>query len=163
MISESSIENEKLPSTSGLEKAHQLVSTSSLLRLIMFSDLVQRYAHIRLKGKTDWIQTLALIWITINNGKMTHTELAKLLVRSNYKVTRIVDSLEKEGFVVREHSKSDRRVTNIWITEAGLKTVVQLLNNKYATEEKLVGSIDDDKLQILPPIIYKLRELLNKR
>jgi DNA-binding MarR family transcriptional regulator len=152
--------NGKLPTENDIEYGHKLLDDSSLLRLIMFSDLIQRYAHLRLKGKTSWIETLALIWLTVNKGRMTHTELARLLVRSNYKVTRIVDSLENKDLAVREHSRTDRRVTNIWITDTGLKTVLALINDKYSTEEKLVGVIDDNKLKMFTQIINKLRDIL---
>jgi DNA-binding MarR family transcriptional regulator len=36
-------------------------------------------------------------------------------------VTKIVDNLEKEGFIVRDFSSKDRRVTHIKITSAGLQ------------------------------------------
>lgn len=152
----------KLPTNNETKYAYHLVFSSTLLRLNMFSDLVQRYAHIRLKGETNWVETLALIWLTVNKGRMNHTRLAGLLVRSNYKVTRIVNSLEKKGLAVREHSTSDRRVTNILITKAGLATVAQLLEDKYSFEEKLIGVIDDDKIEMFNQIVHKLRQILGE-
>jgi DNA-binding MarR family transcriptional regulator len=150
----------KLATDSEIETAHQSLLASELLRLITFSDLLQRYAHTKLGPSTHWVEIYALIWLIIKRGCTTHTELAKLLLRSNHKITRIVDKLENEGFVIRENSNEDRRVTNIRITEAGLATISQLIKDNYSIEEQMLGVLGDGKLEHLNQVIVSLREII---
>ena len=150
----------KLASDNEIETAHQSLLTAELLRLITFSDLLQRYAQTKLGPKTHWVEMYALIWLIIKRGCTTHTELAKLLLRSNHKITRLVDKLENKGFVIRENSNEDRRVTNIRITQAGLAIISQLIQNNYTIEEKMIKVLDNGKLAQLNQIIVDLREMI---
>jgi DNA-binding MarR family transcriptional regulator len=58
--------------------------------------------------------------LVCSGGSSTPTQMAEMMFRSKHSVTKIVDNLEKEGFIVRDFSSKDRRVTHIKITSAGL-------------------------------------------
>jgi len=51
---------------------------------------------------------------------LTHSELGQRLMLSKAPITGVVDRLERAGFVTRTTSASDRRVSRIQSTEAGL-------------------------------------------
>jgi DNA-binding MarR family transcriptional regulator len=68
--------------------------------------------------------------------------------------------LENKGFVIRENSNEDRRVTNIRITQAGLAIISQLIQNNYTIEEKMIKVLDNGKLAQLNQIIVDLREMI---
>jgi DNA-binding MarR family transcriptional regulator len=56
-----------------------------------------------------------------HKGRMTPTEISKEILLSKYAVTRIVDSLEKNGLVKREPFGDDLRTRDVIITNKGLK------------------------------------------
>jgi DNA-binding MarR family transcriptional regulator len=78
------------------------------------------------------------------------SELSGQLEMDNSAVTRIVDRLEKGGFVKRELNKNDRREFLVTITDSGLeeikgaKSVVKNLNKKL---EKNFSSSELDQFR----------------
>lgn len=52
-------------------------------------------------------------------GDLSLSELSERIRAQNSTVTGIIDRMEREGLVVRERSKEDRRVVHIKLTEKG--------------------------------------------
>jgi DNA-binding MarR family transcriptional regulator len=91
---------------------------------------------------------------------MTHSQLAKELHRSNYDITRLVDTMVKEGLAVREPGIKDRRIIKVKATKAGLAAVMEFINHKSSVEEKMIGCIDNKKIRTLNLIVHKLRKII---
>ncbi|WP_093036743.1 MarR family winged helix-turn-helix transcriptional regulator [Roseovarius azorensis] len=64
-----------------------------------------------------------VLQIVADRGSCTATEIASQMRVSQATVTALVDKLVKHGVVLREKSETDRRQTNIVITEAGRNTI----------------------------------------
>lgn len=154
--------NYKLPTRNEIEHIHKAVLNSPLLRLLTFSYLVSRYIHIKLGGRLSWLRNYALIWLVANDGSMTPSQLARILLQSNHDITRLVTGLEKDGLVMREHSIEDRRVVNIKVTQSGLNNLMQIIENKKTVEEKVMSCLDESEIDNLRIIIRKLRTVLTE-
>lgn len=152
--------NNKVPTDEEIKNIHELVLDSPLLRLMTFSDLIHRYTHLKLGGRFNWLRNYALIWIVANEGVMTPTQMAKILLRSNHDITRLIDSLEKDSLVVREHSTKDRREINVKITKVGLNTMKKIIDEKKDIEENLMSCLDRTEVESLKGIVRKLRYAL---
>ena len=63
---------------------------------------------------------IALLW---NQGSMSQQQLADQMQKDKNSVTKLVDALERKGFVVREQNRQDRRSNTLVLTEKaeGLK------------------------------------------
>ena len=61
-----------------------------------------------------------LLW---NQGSMSQQQLADQMQKDKNSVTKLVDALERRGFVVREQNRQDRRSNTLVLTEKaeGLK------------------------------------------
>jgi DNA-binding MarR family transcriptional regulator len=61
-----------------------------------------------------------LLW---NQGSMSQQQLADQMQKDKNSVTKLVDALERKGFVVREQNRQDRRSNTLILTEKaeGLK------------------------------------------
>ena len=61
-----------------------------------------------------------LLW---NQGSMSQQQLADQMQKDKNSVTKLVDALERKGFVVREQNRQDRRSNALVLTEKaeGLK------------------------------------------
>ena len=61
-----------------------------------------------------------LLW---NQGSMSQQQLADQMQKDKNSVTKLVDALERKGFVVREQNRQDRRSNTLVLTEKaeGLK------------------------------------------
>ncbi|AKJ69393.1 MFS transporter [Pandoraea thiooxydans] len=78
-----------------------------------------------------------------NRGTATPFELSKDLVIDTGLMTRMLDKLETHGWLKRERSLEDRRVVNLYLTEAGermsaelAKIVPDVLNTRLQTFTK---------------------------
>ena len=59
-----------------------------------------------------------LLW---NQGEMSQQELADQMHKDKNSVTRLVDAIERKGFVVRRQNTSDRRSNTLVLTEQAEK------------------------------------------
>ena len=95
---------------------------------------------------------------------MYPSELARLMLRSSYSMTQLIDRLEKDGFIVRDHNNKDRRIVNVRITSPGLEYVIQSLTHNDVAEKEVMSVLDNDEIERFRNTIRKLREpLMAKR
>lgn len=69
------------------------------------------------------------------NPEMTQTEIAEKSQKDKTNITRIIDLLEKNGFVVRRRDEIDRRMYRICATEDGKKVLKSVNPITQKTEE----------------------------
>ena len=141
-----------------IETIRQDILSMHLSRLIAFSDVINRYMHLRIKGDTrSWLRVNAVLFIITRGGKLTPTQLAKLLLRSRNSVSKLIEGLEKDGLVRRYHIKEDRRTVYIEVTSAGLSFIMTKLKAIKSLEKEIRSCLDDGELQTLVDLTRKLR------
>ena len=77
------------------------------------------------------------------------SELNSYLNFTRPNLSQTINKLEDKGYVERVVLKDDRRVTYIWLTENGLKTVTDGFNDLFSRLEKIskiLGEEDTEKL-----------------
>lgn len=128
-----------------LQNARLAVEKSHLLRFGGFADEIDRFVHIRLKKRLNWVKILTLLSLIYAGGVRTPTEIGKHLLRSKDHITRLVDGLEKDGLVVRSREGKDRRNVQVEITSSGLQLVNKVLadiNQEEVFLESCLGARD---------------------
>lgn len=143
-----------------IEKVNLKIRKMQFPRLIVFADVVNRYTEIILKNQVSWLQATALQFIITRGGSLTPTQLATIMLRSNYSITKIIDSLEKDGLVKRSRSGKDRRSLNIEVTPKGLNYVEASLSVTEIAETDLKSWLNEAELENLAAIVRKLRDKL---
>ncbi len=73
-------------------------------------------------------------------------------------VTRLLDRLGAAGLVDRARAKHDRRVVEVWITEAGLDRLRALDEPVDETIRALTGGLTADEQRTLSNLLEKLRQ-----
>ncbi len=87
----------------------------------------------------------------VSNGMIRERMLDK-----NSDVTRIIDRLIKDGYVIRNACKEDRRRVNISITEKGLEQLTEI--DKVSCEmDKITNSLSEDEANQLNILLDKIR------
>jgi DNA-binding MarR family transcriptional regulator len=74
-----------------------------------------------------------LLW---NQGSMSQQQLADQMQKDKNSVTKLVDALERKGFVVREQNRQDRRSNTLMLTEKA-----EIL--KHGAKQKGVSILDE--------------------
>jgi DNA-binding MarR family transcriptional regulator len=94
-----------------------------------------------------------LLW---NQGSMSQQQLADQMQKDKNSVTKLVDALERKGFVVREQNRQDRRSNTLILTEKaeGLKPGAKQKGISIL-DEMLIG-ISEEELRSLLVTLGKL-------
>ena len=129
-------------------------------RIIAFADVVNRYTQKILKNRVSWLRASALIFLITRGGTLTPGQLAKIMLRSNYSITKLIDGLETDGLVRRFPDEKDRRSIKVIVTSAGLDYVTSDLHNIVEAERELEHWLTEDERENLAAVIRKLRDKL---
>jgi DNA-binding MarR family transcriptional regulator len=149
-----------MPSPDEIEKVNNQIRSMQLPRIIVFADVVNRYTRKILKNKVSWLRSSALIFLVTRGGTLTPGQLARIMLRSNYSITKLIDGLENDRLVKRYPDEKDRRSIKVKITEEGLNYVISSLGNVAETERDLKSWLNDDEQKTLAADIRKLRDRL---
>lgn len=92
--------------------------------------------HLQEVADLSLAEKFALAQLALAGGELRMIDLAEVLLISKGGVTKLIDRLETEGFVKREHSKTDRRVINAILTSQGMKKLrsVQPIFRRWVAE-----------------------------
>jgi DNA-binding MarR family transcriptional regulator len=151
-----------MPSQNEIEKVNVQIRSMQIPRIIAFADVVNRYTQKILKNKVSWLRTSALMFLITRGGILTPGQLARIMLRSNYSITKLIDGLEKDRLVKRYPDEKDRRSIKVKVTSEGLNYVTTSLSNVNVmeAERELKYWLNDDERQNLAAIIRKLRDKL---
>ena len=96
-----------------------------------------------------------LLW---NQGAMSQQQLADQMQKDKNSVTKLVDAIEKKGFVVRSQNPKDRRSNTILLTEkAELLKSGAKQNGIYILDRMLEG-ISEEELRNFLQTLAKLNQ-----
>ena len=149
---------EKSMRRKNIETIRREILSMHFTRLIAFSDVINRYMHLRIKHDTrSWLRVNAVLFIITREGKLTPTQLSQLLLRSKNSVSKLIDGMEKDGLVRRYHTKEDRRIVYIEVTSDGLSFIMDRLKVVKSLEEEIRTCLDEGELQTILDLTRKLR------
>ena len=147
-------------SLSEIEIANSKIRSMQFPRIIAFSDVVNRYTQKILKNKVSWLRASALMFLITRGGTLTPGQLARIMLRSNYSITKLIDGLEKDKLVKRYPHGNDRRSIQVKVTSQGLKYVLSSLKTVDAAEREFKSWLDDGEQENLAVTVRKLRDKL---
>lgn len=99
-----------------------------------------------------------LLW---NHGEMSQQELADQLQKDKNSVTRLVDAIERKGFVVRRQNTSDRRSNTLVLTEQAEKLKADAKQKGISILAKMLEGISEDELRTFLTTLRKLSLNMN--
>jgi MarR family transcriptional regulator, transcriptional regulator for hemolysin len=100
------------------------------------------------------------VWLILSSLKRgrwtTQLDLARSLGIEGPTLTRHIDNLERDGFVSRRRSESDRRAFRVELTGAGEAAHDRLLEAVIAFNQQLTAGLARDDLRRLDEILTRL-------
>lgn len=84
------------------------------------------------------------------------SEIAEMMGVKPSAVSFMIDRLEHNNFVYREHDKKDRRVVNIMLTEEGIKKLEAVIKDRKEIFESFLFNLSDEELLQFAMITEKL-------
>ena len=94
-------------------------------------------------------------------GQM-HTELARRLQVQPATITKMLQRMEKTGFVERRSDPDDHRVSRVYLTEAGRAVRADVQQVWRRLEEEVFAGFSHDEQVLLRRFFLQIRENLNR-
>ena len=89
--------------------------------------------------------------------KLPCSEIGSRLLDRTPDVTRLLNRLEKSGFVTRERASYDRRVVQVGITDEG-RSLLKRLDPVVATcQEEVAAGLEGDELRLVSDLLDRMR------
>ncbi len=102
-------------------------------------------------------QVLLALW---DHEGLTHTELAARLQITPATITRMIQRMEKSGFVLRKPDEQDQRVSRVYLTDAGRAVRGELQSVWERLERENFAGFDKQELEVLRGYLNRIRSNL---
>jgi MarR family transcriptional regulator for hemolysin len=102
-----------------------------------------------------------LLLIEAGNGNLIQKELAHKLSCNKVQVVRIIDYLASNGYVERGQKSSDRRKSNLELTEKAKKFLPDIKKAMQQTTRLALKDIPEDKVDELYGLLKKIEKNLS--
>jgi len=95
-----------------------------------------------------------------NQDGLTHCELAEKLEITPATVTRMIQRMEKTGFVQRKPDAGDQRISRVYLTETGRAVHAELQSIRDRMEVDNFAGFSDEERVILRSFLLRIRKNL---
>lgn len=113
-------------------------------------------AKLRQMGVPLTPEQLMLIDTLWNHGEMTQQQLADHLQKDKNSVTKLVDAIERKGFVVRRQNPQDRRANTLILTEKANDLKPGAKQKGISILDQMLEGINEDELRSFLTTLRKL-------
>jgi DNA-binding MarR family transcriptional regulator len=129
-------------------------SVGYLMRRVMQSIAQQADVRLLPHGLThgQWMP----LFLLLKNGQATVATLARDLNVDPGAATRMLDRLEKKGFISRCRSTEDRRVVNVVLTEAGRQVAAEVPRTLSQVLNEHLAGFSHDEWQLLLVLLRRM-------
>jgi len=122
-----------------------------MLNSLFVAHLERRLDRLRVTPKQ-----VAILWLVNANPGIRQSDLSRFFQIERPTVHQFVRQLLRNGFIVNEPSKLDRRAGGLWITDEGIKVLGEARGDIAEHEASLTASITAREKAELFRIIGKL-------
>jgi len=102
-----------------------------------------------------------LFFLSKEDG-MYQRQLAKISLKDRPNITRLIDILEKKGFVNRETDPQNRRIIKVFITEEGRKQVAEIHPYLLEMQSRAIEGISVDQLESTKELLRTICENMDE-
>lgn len=99
-------------------------------------------------------------WAVLNRlwdkDGVTQKELAEKTAKDQPNTGRILEKLEKKGFISRQSDKNDRRILLVFLTPKGREYREEMITGAMEVLQRASKDISDDEIETLKSILQKI-------
>jgi DNA-binding MarR family transcriptional regulator len=135
------------------------VEQEAYLNIIKTADVLQQTAAQVMRGSQITETQYNVLRILRGAGfeGLKCNEIAERMVTRDPDITRLLDRLEKQGWIERNRSKIDRRVVTSTISESGLAVLGELDEPLRLKLEAMLGRLGPERLRLLIELLEEAR------
>lgn len=113
-------------------------------------------AMLRLQDVPLTPEQFMLIDLLWNQGEMSQQELADQMQKDKNSITKLVDAIERKGFVVRQQNPNDRRSNTIILTDKAFTLRDDAKTKGISILNKMLEGIPENELHSFLETLEKL-------
>lgn len=113
-------------------------------------------AKLREQGVPLTPEQFLLIDLLWNHGSMSQQQLADQMQKDKNSVTKLVDAIERKGFVVRQQNAQDRRSNTLVLTEMAMALRDSAKQKGISILDQMLEGIGEDELRDFLTTLHKL-------
>jgi DNA-binding MarR family transcriptional regulator len=138
----------------------QVLTDEAWIRFLRAHAAVTREASARLEAShgltlTDFDVLVQLFHA--DGHRLRRVDLARQVLLTASGITRLLDGLERAGWVEKARCDTDQRVTYAVLTEAGLEKITEARHAHHRDIQELFGAkFTDDELETLDGLLSRL-------
>lgn len=96
------------------------------------------------------------------NPGLTQDQLAEIIFINKGTVANVLKILERDGFIERKQNLKDKRIHNLYLTEKGLNSYIEIKKTVEEWNSLLVKDISKNKAEELELILRKITDNAKK-
>jgi len=109
------------------------------------------------------VEEYAILDTLISNKELCQRDLAKLILKDRANTGKLLDGLEKRGYITRKLSiKNNRPVKLIEITESGINRTEEATNRIHPHYMAIKEKIDNTDIARVGELLTELRQVLEE-
>lgn len=137
-----------------MEKLEQIIFYSIDKAIRTYRQFAQQ--ELKKAGFSMTVDQWLVIKCILENPDISQQEIAERVFKDNASITRIISLLVKEKYLTRKLKPSNRRRTNLNVTDYGLKTIeaidIIVLKNRAVA----LADINQEELKITKDVMEKI-------
>ena len=138
-----------------LSRSHSVVEELGLL-IGRTRRIVWTHAARRLEGSGETVLAWQLLSQLVREGKSTQTALAAAVAQHPAGVSRLLDDLEKQGYVVRRRDPHDRRRMYVEASARGKRRFQEGLPEIVAAVDQAFEPLSESERRLLRDLLRKV-------
>ena len=109
--------------------------------------------QLKKNGISITIDQWLVIKCLIENPEITQVELSERVFKDNASVTRIIGLLVKAKYITRKMSKTDRRRTQLTVTDLGIETIATVDEIVTRNRTHALSGIDPQEIAVTRKVL----------
>jgi len=104
--------------------------------------------------------TQGIGYVLINIGKegIPATKIAPIMGMTSSSLSRLLKSMEDDGYIYRKHDNKDKRVVKVFVTVKGLKQREMVKKAVVEFNERVMAKITPEEMQTFEKVNALIRE-----
>lgn len=144
-------------SAASLHREVDLEVLTAALNLVRVANLLvgDLESHVHRPSGWTWAG-FRVMFVVFVKQKAEPREVARLAGVSRASVSGVLNTLERDGLVVRERSSADRRIVTVRLTARGRRAAIDAFKKNHEVEKLWLASLSADETRALIGLLHRL-------
>ena len=103
-------------------------------------------------------EQFGIVFLLYYEDGLYQSQVAKHLKKDRPNITRMVDILEKKGYITRKKDEENKKIVKLFITDYGKKAVHKIEPLRAAFYKNMMDGFSENDIKVLNELLAKIRQ-----